>query len=124
MKRLFPLLGLALAACQPSASAPPVISSVPGATEACTTLDPGKIDIAAKAYGAAIDAIGLLIDAHVLIPGTPKAVAVAAANDRVLAALTAADNARQACEAVTYNQALASARAAIADVHTALHRSN
>ncbi len=123
MKKIFLAIGvLALIGCTPVATGP-ISSTVPGASTVCAAIDLQKLDLAWKGYGAALDAIGLLLDAKVITPGSPKARAIAAANDRVLAAMIAADDARKACAATTYTSALASASAALADMRTAL-RSN
>lgn len=112
---------LALAACTPTTTATgPVASTVPGGTAVCSVITSDKLDIALKAYDAALDAIDLLIDAKVLVPGSARAKAVADANDRVLAAFKAADAARVACNATGYASALVAVQAAIADVRAAI----
>ncbi|WP_156029883.1 hypothetical protein [Sphingomonas sp. URHD0057] len=113
---------LAISACAavPSASPTPV-ASLPGAAPVCATLRSDKFDLALQAYGAATDAVNLLIDARVLTPGSSKAVAIANANDKVLVAFATAEHARQACNSDSYLAALGQAQAAIAEIRAALH---
>jgi hypothetical protein len=120
MRRLLLVAGAAaMLGCTPTGQT--VGTTVPGATAACAVLDSNRLDDAWKAYDVALDAINMLIDAKVLIPGSPRAKAVATANDRVLAALQAAEAARKACNSSSYLSALSQAKAAFADVRTALH---
>lgn len=116
---------LALAACDvppPSSSGSTPVAELPGAGPVCAALKSDKFDLVLRSYGAAADAINLLIDAKVLVPGSAKAVAIANANDKVLSALAVAEHARQACNATSYSTALDQAAAALAEVRTALHK--
>lgn len=117
-KLLMVLVPLALVGCTPAT----VSSSVPVVSSVCTAIHSDKFDLALKAYGAATDAVNLLIDAKVIVPGSPRAVAVANANDKVLAAFSVAENARQACDSASYESAIGLAQSAIADVRAALKR--
>lgn len=116
MRALILVAGAALAvsACA-TTSAPPVVG------QACTALHSDKFDLALKAYGAAVDAVNLLINAKVLVPGTPRALAVANANDKVLVAFSTAQRARTACDATSYAAAISEASAAIGEIRSALH---
>lgn len=109
-----------LAACNPAAAPPNGVSDVPVVGTVCAQISSDKFDVALKAYGAAVDAVNLLIDAKVLVPGTARAKAVASANDRVLTAFAVAERARRACNASDYAAALAQVSAGIAEVRTAL----
>jgi hypothetical protein len=113
------LAAVSLSACTPSTvttspSDLPVVSTV------CEQIRSDKFDIALKAYGAAVDAVNLLIDAKVLVPSTPRALAVAKANDRVLAAFAVAERARRACNSGSYLAAMNEVSAAIAEIRIAL----
>lgn len=126
MRSIILVLALALVACGPTAppasdGSTPVVSAVPGADAVCSTIDASKLDLALRAYDAALDAINVLATTPVLKPGSARAIAVANANDRVLAAFKAADAAHKACNATSYSAALNAAQAAIADVRAAIH---
>lgn len=123
MKRLIyaVCIALSLSACEPLTAGSTPVASLPGSAPVCGVLQSDKFDIALKAYGAATDAINLLIDAHALTPGSAKAVAIANANDKVLVAFVTAEHARQACNSTSYLAALSEAQAAIAEVRAALH---
>lgn len=116
---IFAGAALALSACATPTTAP--VSSLPGAAPVCAALQSDKFDLALQAYGAATDAVNLLIDAHAVTPGSAKAVAIANANDKVLVAFAAAEHARAACSSASYLSALAEAQAAIAEIRAALH---
>lgn len=117
MRHFLLALMLPLAAC----TALPIGGTLPG-TQVCAAIEGNTFDTALRAYNAAEDAVNLLVDAHVLTPGTPAALAVANANDRVLAAFAVAEHARVACNSDSYAAALAEAQAAIADLRVALHK--
>jgi hypothetical protein len=126
MKKVFLLLlfpsALALAACDTTGTSTTTtpVTSIPGGTQVCAALKSDKFDLVLKAYGATTDAINLLIDAKVLVPGSARAVAIANANDKVLAALAVAEHARQACNSTDYLTALSQANAALTEIRTAL----
>lgn len=106
---------LALPACVPA-----TIPATPPAPLATTTIDDTALETAWRGFDAALDAINLLGDAKVIVPGTPKGKAVAAGIRRVLAALTAAEHAVAAGSASSYATALQEAQLAIADLRAAL----
>lgn len=112
----------ALAACNPAAAPPGSVSDVPVVGSVCQQISSDKFDLALKAYGAATDAVNLLIDAGALKPGSAKALAVANANDKVLSAFAVAEQARRACNATSYAAALVNVQNGIAEVRTALRR--
>jgi hypothetical protein len=124
MKKLILVLAGALALAGCKAEIPPVGSpaDLPVLAPVCTAISSEKFDTALKAYGAATDAINLLVTAKVLVPGTAKARAVATANDKVLAAFAVAERARRACNATSYVAALGEAQGAIDEVRVALRR--
>jgi hypothetical protein len=130
MKRLALVLCLAaalpLAACDTTGTTSPVtggpVAELPGAAPVCAALKSDKFDLVLKAYGAVTDAVNMAIDLKAITPGSAKAVAIANANDKVLAALAVAEQARSACNATSYTAALANVSAAIAEVRTALRQ--
>lgn len=129
MRKLFLIFGvLALGACQttpasePSTAATTPVASLPGGAAVCAAIKSDKFDLALKAYGAAVDAINLLIDAKVIVPGTPRALAVANANDKVLSAFSVAESARNACNSTSYFAALSEANNALTEIRAALHK--
>lgn len=115
---------VSLTACQPTVVGSGGVSSIPGAQQVCSTINSNSFDTALKAYDAARAAVDSLVDFKVLVPGTPTALSVASANDKVLAAFAVAENARQACNATSYVAALNSARLAIAEISAALPKRN
>jgi hypothetical protein len=96
------------------------VNSLPGASTVCAAITVDRLDVAWKAYDAAIDAVNMLVDAKVLTPGSARALAVAQANDAVLAGLQTAEHARSACNATDYGAALQQVTAALADLRVAL----
>jgi hypothetical protein len=120
MKRLLFLLPLALAACDPT-TPPSTVGSTPVISTVCQQISVERLDVALKAYDAAIDAVNLLIDAKVIKPGSPTALKIASANDKVLAAFNAAEAARTACNATSYAASLNAVLAGIADLRSAIH---
>jgi hypothetical protein len=124
MKILSALLALSLCAC---ASVPSIPTTSP-APLASTTIDDTALSAAWQGFDAALDAIDLLQNPALpsairLTPGTPRAVKVADAIDRVTAFLTAAEAAAAAGSTTSYKQALSNAKVALAELRTAL-RSN
>jgi hypothetical protein len=125
MKKFFLVLAAGcLAACQPGTTGVGSVSSIPGVQQVCSTINANSFDTALKAYDAARAAVNSLIDFKVLVPGTPTALRVASANDKVLAGFAAAEKARQLCNAPSYLAALNSARSAIAEIRAALPTRN
>ena len=122
MKRIILLAAaaLSLSACNPTGTPPGSVSDVPVVGSVCAAISSDKFDVALKAYGAAADAVNLLIDAKVLVSGTPRALAVATANDRVLTAFAVAERARRACNSASYTAAMAEVSVAITEIRTAL----
>lgn len=124
MKRLIPILAaLSLSACSlpdihiGSGGLPSVSSPAPLAQ---TVIDDKALDAAWKSFDVALDAINLAIDAGAIKPGTPKAIAVADAIDKVTAILTAAEKAAAAGSSADYVTALINARGAFLDLRAAL----
>jgi uncharacterized protein (DUF1330 family) len=112
---------LALAACDTTAP-PASVSTIPVVATACGAISLENLNAAWKGYDAAIDAVNLLIKANVIRPGSPSALAVANANDKVLAAFTVAEHARAACDSNGYAAALAQVSAALTEIRAALHK--
>jgi hypothetical protein len=120
MRKLIIACSLVLAACGTTKTGTGPVTSLPGGAQACAVVKSDKFDLALRAYGAAVDAVNMLIDANVLKPGTPKALAVANANDRVLAGFAIAQRARGACNATDYLAALNQVQLGIAELRQAL----
>lgn len=119
-KLVMALAACALVACSPMAATAPPASSLPVAGPVCAALNSDKFDLALTAYGAAVDAVNLAIDLHALTPGSARAVAIANANDKVLAAFAVANEARKACNATSYAAALTNVYSALAEIKVAL----
>ncbi len=119
MKRLLLALGvvLSLNACAlPSFS----LGAPAPAPLAQTTIDDTALSAAWKAFDVALDAINLAIDAGAIKVGSPKAIKIADAIDRVTAALTAAEAAAAAASTTSYKTALIEARTALGALRAAL----
>lgn len=121
MRSLLMIAGaLALAACQlPSFSVGQLPTQAPAPLQA-TSIDDTALETAWRGFDAALDAINVLVDAGIIKPKTPKAIAIADAIDRVTAALKAAEHAAAAGSTTSYKTALIEAKSAIADVRSAL----
>jgi uncharacterized protein (DUF1330 family) len=124
MRALALILLVALTACQPAAigTEPSTVSSTAPAPvqTVCNALDVSKFDVALRAYDAATDAIALLNQHGIIKTGSPTALAIANANDAVLAAFATAEHARLACNSTGYLAALEQARVALTDIRAAL----
>src|SRR4051812_24063115 len=83
-----------------------------------TTIDETALDAAWRGFDLALDAINLLPDS-VTEPGQPRGKAIAGGIRTVLAALTAAENFAAAGNSKDYLQALAEAKAGIANIRLA-----
>lgn len=128
MKRTLILFtALSVTACQvPSFSMG--LPVTPPAPLAATTVDDSALSAAWKAFDIALDGIGMLIDAKIIKPGSPKALRVADGVDAVTAALTSAETAAAAASKpgnyatafAQYKQALAEAKIAIVNLRAAL----
>ena len=119
MKRLFAALAIALSlnACTLPSFSIPVAAPAPLAQ---TTIDDTALRAAWKAFDVALDAINLAIDAGAIKVGSPRAIKIADAIDRVTAALTAAESAVDAASTTSYRTALLDARAALSQLRIAL----
>lgn len=121
MKRLLTTIcvALALTGCTlPSFSLGSVAQSP--APLAQTVIDDKALDAAWRSFDIALDAIDLLIDRKVIVPGSPKAVKIADAIDRVTALLTAAEKAAAAGSTTDYAKALVDAKGALVELRVAL----
>lgn len=119
MKRLLFLLPLALAACD--ANAPNTVSTTPVVGAVCKQVSIQRLDVALNSYDVAMDTVNVLIDRKVIVPGSATAVAIANANDRILAAFKVAEAARVACNANSYTAALLDIQQGIIDLKIAIH---
>lgn len=99
----------------------PVVSPAPLAK---TTIDDEQLRNAWLAYEAAIDAINIARSASpkILPAGSPKAIALANANDKVLAAFLTAERVAAGLSTTDPLVALAELRAALAEFRTVIGR--
>lgn len=119
MKRLICILAaLSISAC----SLPPINIGAPAspAPLAQTTIDDKGLEAAWKSFDVALDAINLAIDAGAIKVGSPKAIKIADAIDKVTAILTAAEKAAAAGSASDYATALINAKGAFLELRAAL----
>lgn len=101
----------------------PMSEQMPAVSGICEKLNnTAYFDTALRAYAAATDAINLLIDAKVIAPGSPKAKTIADANDVILLGFQTAENARRACNATGYVEALRHVADAITDLRAGLRK--
>lgn len=119
MKQLILILSLALAACGPLGSSSNAVLPVSPAPLARTAIDDEQLRNAWMAYEAAIDAVNL-IPTSVLKPGSPKALAIANANDRVLAAFQLVENIDAGLSTQDPLKALADLKAALVNFRVAI----
>lgn len=92
----------------------------PPAPLARTTIDDRALETAWRTFDVALDAINLLIDRGVLVPGTPRARGIATAIRRVNTALASAERFAAAGSATDYATALREAAAGVSEIRTAL----
>lgn len=122
MKRLIALAALLLPASltlQACETFPNIGTESP-APLAKTTIDDTALETADKGFDVAIDAITMLTDLGKIVPGTPKAKAIAAAIRKVDSALTVAAAFAEAGHETSYLQALAQAQAGITELRVLL----
>lgn len=119
MKLIAPLcIALSLSACTlPSFSFGTPEAPAPLAQ---TTIDDKALMAAWKSFDLALDAINILIDQKIIVPGTPRAVKIADAIDKTTKFLTAAESAAAAGSTTDYKVALANASGAITELRFAL----
>lgn len=110
------LAPLALTGC---AALPGLPGQAP-APLAATTADDKALETAWKAFDVALDAVNLLGDAGVIVPGSERGRAVAAAIRRVNRSLAAAERFDAVLSSGDYNTALNDAAAGMADLRTAI----
>lgn len=97
---------------------PGLISPAPIQQAACAA--DNELETAWKAFDLALDAINVLGDAGVIVPGSSKGKAVAAGIRRVNAALALAERFAVTCSVGQATSALADAAAGMSDISTAL----
>lgn len=85
-----------------------------------TTIDDRALETAWKTFDVALDAINILTDRGILVPGTPRARSIAVAIRRVNTALASAERFAAAGSASDYATALREALAGVAEIRTAL----
>lgn len=106
---------LALGGCT---GLPGLVPPVPVQQAACTA--DNELETAWKAFDVALDAINVLGDQGVIVPGTPKGKAIAAGIRRVNGALALAERFAATCSTGQASTALAEATAGMADISNAL----
>lgn len=85
-----------------------------------TTIDDRGLETAWKVFDVTLDAINLLGDAGVIVPGTARGKAVASGIRKVNTSLAAAERFAAAGSSTEYATALREAQAGIADIRTVL----
>lgn len=118
MRKLFaPLAALALLSGCAGLGA---LTGAAPAPLARTTVDDRALETAWKAFDLALDALNALGDVGVIVPGTPRGRAVAAAIRKVNRALAAAERFAAAGSATDYATALQEATAGMAEIRAAI----
>lgn len=120
---LIPLAALALSGCGPMLSAMGGVPAAP-APLARSTIDDTALETAWKTFDLALDALNLLGDQGVIVPGTPKGRAVATGIRTVNRALAAAERFAAAGSTTEYLTALREAEAGINDLRAAIGGTN
>lgn len=115
MKYLWLAPALVLAGC---AGMPGLVPPAPVQQAACTA--DNELETAWKAFDLALDAINLLGDQGVIVPGSAKGKAVATGIRRVNGALALAERFAATCSTGKAATALADATAGMADISNAL----
>lgn len=118
---LAPLAALALTSCGPLLTA---MAGPAPAPLARTTIDDRALETAWRSFDVALDAINLLTDRGVIVPGTPQARQIAAAIRTVNRSLGAAERFAAAGSATDYATALREATAGIGEIRSALGGNN
>jgi hypothetical protein len=113
---LIPLAALSLSSCAGLGA----LMSGPPAPLSRTTIDDRALETAWKTFDVALDAINLLTDRGIIVPGTPRARSIATAIRRVNTALASAERFAAAGSATDYATALREAMAGVAEIRTAL----
>ena len=114
------LLGaLSLTACSLDGGG---VNSAPAPLEA-TKIDDRGLEAAWRAFDVALDAINLLGDQGVIVPGSARGVAVASGIRKVNSALKAAEAFAKAGSSRSYATALATAKEGMVEIRNAM-RSN
>lgn len=113
MKRFALILALT---ALPGCSMLPGLTTQAPAPLARTTIDDTALETAWKAFDLALDAVNLLGDRGVIVPGTPTGKSVAAGIRKVNRALAAAERFAAAGSLTDYNGALMEASAGIVEL--------
>ena len=120
MKRLRIAVAASLMLSVPGCAGLGALMTGPPAPLAKTTIDDRALETAWKTFDVALDAINLLTDKGVIVPGTPRARSIAAAIRKVNSALAAAERFAAAGSATDYATALREAVAGVNEIRTAL----
>ena len=110
MKKIF--LALSLVAMLPACTT--LTSPAPLAN---TTIDEKSLIVALQTFDTALTAIDQLVAAHVIMPGSPKAVALANAIETAKKAYNAASAAQRVGNASSYAAALLQVQGAVAQIN-------
>lgn len=136
MRKLFGffLAALALSACAslPGAVTDPASAGALGAVVdatgtqapaplASTVIDDHALIVALQGADTIATAVDALVAAHVLVPGTPRALAVKSGLQRLKSFLEAASAAQRAGSTTSYQSALSNASQALSDIAAAVH---
>jgi hypothetical protein len=119
--RTLPLAAaLALSGCAPLLSALAGVPTQAPAPLERFTVDDSALETAWKSFDLALDAINILGDAGVIVPGSPKGKAVASGIRTVNRSLASAERFAAAGSTTDYRKALDEATAGIADLRSAI----
>ena len=110
------LAALVVSACVPDAGTPP---QLPGQVQ---TISRTALDFSLNAFDAALYGLDFAMDAKLVVPGSDRAKAIAAAGRKVQGFLRAAELARQAGRADSYEAAFANANASLNEFKSLLGR--
>jgi hypothetical protein len=117
MKILAPLIALSLCSCGPMLTA---MGGPAPAPLTRTTIDDTALMTAWRAFDVALDAINIMTDRGLIVPGTPKARRIATAIRTVNRALATAERFAAAGSATDYGTALREATAGMNEIRSAL----
>jgi hypothetical protein len=110
MKKIFVALSIALAGCAPGG----ILSSPAPLTH--TTIDEKTLIVALQTFDTVLTAVNKLIAAKVIVPGTPRAIAIADAIHKAKVAYQAASFAQRAGSSANYLAALDEAQTALGTI--------
>lgn len=116
------IASMALVGCAPLAGLSQLGTAAP-APLARTTIDDRGLEKAWQAFDITLDALNLLGDYGIIVPGTPRGKAVATAIRRVNRAFAGAEHIAAGASSSQYTTALAEVDAALTDLRAAVQGS-